>query len=71
MKQTLKTKRQSTGLTQVQVAKKAGITVRGYQRYEAEKGSKDYREPNITNAIKIADALGVIDLRELWGKKER
>ena len=67
MKPSLQAKRQSMGLTQVQVAEKAGITARGYQRYEASKGSKAYREPSITTAIKIADALGVKDLRELWG----
>lgn len=67
MKPLLQAKRQSTGLTQAQVAEKAGITARGYQRYEADQNSKNHREPNITTAIRIADALDVIDLRELWG----
>ena len=66
MAQTLKEKRIHAGLTQVQVAKKAGITERCYQRYEADKNSNDYREPNVRTAIKIAGALGVENLRELW-----
>ena len=59
----LKEKRMCIGLTQAQVAKKAGITERGYQKYETNKGTQ---EPRILTAIKIAEALGVKDLRELW-----
>lgn len=66
MKNLLKEHRMRTGLTQVQVAKKAGISERGYQRYEADEQGSQYREPSIKVAIKIADALGVQDLRELW-----
>ena len=66
MKNNLKEHRLRIGLTQVQVAKKAGITERGYQRYEADEKSKQYREPSVKVAIRIADALGVQDLRELW-----
>lgn len=66
MKNNLKEYRLRIGLTQVQVAKKAGITARGYQRYEANENSNQYREPSIKIAIRIADALGVQDLRELW-----
>ena len=71
MSNPLKTKRLSIGLTQVEVAKKAGITARGYQRYEADEKSKQYREPGILTAIKIADALGVEDLRELWNTTDK
>lgn len=66
MKNYLKEQRLRIGLTQVQVAKKAGITERGYQRYEADEKSSQYSEPSIKTAIKIADALGVQDLREPW-----
>lgn len=58
----LKSLRQQKGLTQVELAQKAGITETGYQNYEHGR-----REPKIGIALKIADALGVSDLRELWG----
>lgn len=48
----LKEKREKTGLTQVEVAKKAGISARAYQNYEAEK-----RLPNVQTAKLIAKAL--------------
>ena len=48
----LKTTRQKTGLTQVQVAKKANITVTSYQRYESGE-----REPRASTAKLIAKAL--------------
>lgn len=59
---TLKTTRRAAGLTQEQVAANAGVTTRMYQEYE-----RDKRTPSVVTAIKIADALGVCDLRELWG----
>lgn len=58
----LKKMRKAKGFTQVKVAQKSGITEVSYQRYEAEE-----RLPNIRTAIRIADALGVLDLRQLWG----
>lgn len=66
MSNLLQQKRKSAGFTQAQIAKFAGITERGYRRYEASEESKGIREPSVTIAIKIADALGVQDLRELW-----
>lgn len=48
----LKEKREKTGLTQVEVAEKAGISERAYQNYEAGK-----RLPNVQTAILIAKAL--------------
>lgn len=45
--------RAKTGLTQVEVAKKAGIQERAYQNYEAG------RKPKSDVAIRIADVLGV------------
>ena len=44
MKNYLKEHRLRIGLTQVQVAKKAGITERGYQRYEADEKSNQYSD---------------------------
>lgn len=58
----IKNRREQIGLTQVQIAEKTGITVRAYQYIEA-----DERIPNIRTAIRIADVLGVKDLRLLWG----
>lgn len=44
--------RNKAGLTQVEVAKKAGISWRAYQDYEYGK-----REPGVRTAIRIAHAL--------------
>ncbi len=66
MSNPLQLKRKSTGLTQVQLAKLAGITERRYRSYEALESVKSSHLPDVLTAIKIADALGVIDLRELW-----
>lgn len=54
-------KRKNSGLTQVQVAKQIGVSEVCYQCYESGK-----RTPRVDTAIKIADALGVKDLRELF-----
>lgn len=57
--------RNKTGLTQVEVAKKANITDRVYQAYEA-----GVRIPRADVAIRIADALGVKsyqDFKKLFG----
>ncbi len=57
--------RNKTGLTQVEVAKKAGIQERAYQNYEAG------RTPKADIAIRIADALGVKSystFKNLFGK---
>mgnify|MGYP001049804730 FL=1 len=56
--------RMKAGLTQVEVAKKAGIQERAYQNYEAG------RKPKSDVAIRIADALGVKsyqDFKKLFG----
>lgn len=58
----LRTARERSGKTQAQVAKEAGIPEISYQMYEYGK-----REPGVRTAIRIADALGVVDLRELFG----
>lgn len=58
----LQDKRESLGLTQAKVASLAKITERAYQFYEA--GQKT---PSVVVAIRIADALGIENLRELFG----
>lgn len=57
----LQATRERSGKTQAQVAKDASITVRMYQQYEYGQS-----EPSVRTAIRIADALGVTDLRELF-----
>lgn len=47
--------------TQAQVAKSAGISETQYQNIEYDKS-----EPGVQTAIRIADTLGVIDLREIF-----
>lgn len=58
----LKAAREKSGKTQAQVAKEANVSERAYLYYEQDK-----REPGVRTAIRIADSLGVVDLRELFG----
>lgn len=58
----LKEIREASGKTQLQIAEETGVTVRAYQRYEHGE-----QRPNVRTAIRIADALGVKDVRALWG----
>ena len=44
------------------IGEEAQINERAYQNYEY-----DENEPRIRTAIRIADALGVKDVRSLWG----
>lgn len=57
----LQAAREKSGKTQAQVAKEAEVTERMYQYYEANE-----KEPGVRTAIRIADALNVLDLRELF-----
>lgn len=57
----LRAARERSGKTQAQVAKEAKTSARLYQDYEYGK-----REPGVHTAIRIADALGVKDLRDLF-----
>ena len=50
----LKFLRKEHKLTQTQVAEKLSVTLRNYQRFEA-----DGNTPNYVNLIKIADIFGV------------
>ena len=61
----LQAARKRCGKTQAQVAREAGVSGRLYQRYEY--GTS---EPGVRTAIRIADALGVEDLRELFEAAE-
>lgn len=61
MKTRLKTAREQSGKTQAQVAREAGINERLYQRYEYGQN-----EPGVRTAIRIADALGISDVRRLF-----
>ena len=58
----LKDIRISRKMTQAAIAKACGVNTLSYQRYESEE-----RIPNVRTAIRIADALGISDIRSLWG----
>ena len=60
-KNNLKESRQKVDKTQLQVAREVGICERVYQKYENSESL-----PNIKTAIKIANVLGINDLRMLW-----
>ena len=62
MNMQLRAAREKSGKTQAQVAREANIAERLYQDYEYDK-----REPGVRTAIRIANVLGVTDLRELFG----
>ena len=70
MSNALQIKRLDVGLTQAQIAKKAGVSERGYRKYEASATAKTKSIPDVLTALKIADALGVVNLRELWNYKK-
>lgn len=67
---TLKNKRETTSLTQLQFAQKIGIPIRTYQRYESNENSAEYCEPRATLAIKIAKALNTT-VEKLWGTQNQ
>lgn len=57
----LQAARAVSGKTQKQVAREVGISEAVYQRYEYGRN-----EPGVRTAIRIADALNVVDLREIF-----
>ena len=57
----LQAAREKSGKTQAQIAREAGVSEQMYQRYEYGQN-----EPGVRTAIRIADALSVTDLRELF-----
>lgn len=61
MNNQLRMARKMAQKTQIQIANEAGISERMYQEYEY-----DTCEPGVRTAIRIADTLGVIDLREIF-----
>lgn len=68
MSNALQLKRKSTGFTQAQLAKLAGVTERGYRKYEASPTAKTKSLPDLLTAIRIARALGTT-VEQLWGDK--
>ena len=59
----LQAAREKSGKTQAQVAKEADVSEQMYQRYEYGQN-----EPGVRTAIRIADALNIIDIRELFAE---
>ena len=57
----LQAAREKSGKTQAQIAREIGTSEAVYQRYEYGKNV-----PSVRTAIRIADALNVTDLRELF-----
>ena len=57
----LQAAREKSGKTKAQIAREVGVTVRAYQYYETNE-----KDPGVRTAIRIADALGVADVRELF-----
>lgn len=62
----LKSARERIGKTQACIASEVGVSELSYQLYEYGK-----RTPNVRTAIRIANALGVTDLRELFGNSDK
>ena len=61
----LQAARKASGKTQAQVAQETGVAVRLYQSYEY-----GACEPTVRTAIRIADALHVKDLRQIFDTNE-
>ena len=61
MNNRLRVLREERNLRQVDVAQRANIVLKMYRRYE-----RHDMHPNILTAIRITDALGMRDLREIW-----
>ena len=61
----LQAAREKSGKTQAQIAREVGVSERVYQRYEYGQN-----EPGVRTAIRIADALGVTDLRKLFADRK-
>ena len=55
--------RLSKGLTQADIVKRTGITQSAISQFET--GIRNFNKAQLQTVIKIADALGVTDLREL------
>ncbi len=58
----LKRCREAKGLTQAELAKKSGMSVRVLQNLE--QGVRDINKASVETVLRIADALGV-DVREI------
>jgi transcriptional regulator with XRE-family HTH domain len=62
----LKKMREEKGLTQEMLAQQSKKSLRAYKYYESGE-----RLPDVHTAIRIADRLGVTDLRELFPAEEQ
>lgn len=62
----LKNMRESKGLSQAQLAKKAGISLQRLQHYE--QGFRDINKAEVMVVLRIADTLGC-DIREILNKE--
>ncbi len=60
MKRTLKGLRTDLGLTQIEMAKKLGVSIATYQRYE----NYVYKIPSAV-LVKIADMVNIVDVRDI------
>lgn len=65
MNKELRVKRKEKRMSQNEIAHKAGISLKSYQRVESGE-----QKPSVYVAIRIADALGVKDIRELFRVEE-
>jgi hypothetical protein len=61
MNNRLRILREERELRQVDVAQRADVVLKMYRRYECHN-----MLPNVLTAIRIADALEIRDLREIW-----
>lgn len=60
------------GITKYALARRAGVTPQMVNAWTTEsKGSRDFSKVQLITAIRIADALGVDDLREFLDAYER
>jgi len=62
MENKIKQLRTTTGMTQRELAEKAGVNIRQIQKYEVNQ--PEIGSVSLRIAVALADALGVDDLRE-------
>ena len=61
----LKELRKSTGKLQAEIIAAVGISKSSYIRYE-----RGCTLPDVLSAIAIADALDIVDIREIWDRSD-
>jgi len=60
--------REAAGLSQSQLERKSGVKLKAIQAYEQK--YRDIGGMSLETAVKLADALGISDLRELLQEDE-